>query len=64
MVMQDSTSRRAASSRSRLRFRASTRSLAFRVSHQRPEWSPPTKDGDDAGDTPLPRGGKKGGKRR
>jgi hypothetical protein len=62
MVMQDSTSRRAASSRSRLRFRASTRALAFKVSHQRPEWSPPSKDGD--GDEPTPRAGKKPGKRR
>jgi hypothetical protein len=60
-VMQDLTSRRAASSRSRLRFRASTRSLAFKVSHQRPgEWSPPAKEAD--GDDHEPRGkkGKRG----
>jgi hypothetical protein len=63
MVMQDLTSRRAASSRSRLRFRASTRSLAFRVSHQRPgEWTPPAKEGD--GDDLEPRASKKGGKRK
>jgi hypothetical protein len=61
-VMQDLTSRRASSSRSRLRFRASTRSLALKVSHQRPgEWTPPVKDVDH--DEPE-RGGKSGKRRR
>jgi hypothetical protein len=33
----------------RIKLRASTRKtpLRLRVSHQRPEWSPPAKDGDE-----------------
>jgi hypothetical protein len=52
MVMPDLTAlaaRRSTPTRSRIRLRASGhRSLAFRVSHQRPAaWSPPAKDDDD-----------------
>jgi hypothetical protein len=59
--MQDLRSGKA--SRSRFRFRASTRSLSLKVSHQRPtEWAPSSKEGDDdAGDA---RAGKKAVKRR
>ncbi len=62
-AMPDLTSRKASASRSRLRFRSSTRTLSFKVSHQRPaEWAPSSKEGDD--DPGDGRAGKKSGKRR
>ena len=61
MVMPDLSRR--TSTRSRFRLKASgNKTLAFRVSHQRPTaWNPPAKDDDD--DLRAPDPGKRGKRR-
>jgi hypothetical protein len=55
MAMENS--RRNTPSRSRFRLRASgSRTIAFRVSHSRPTWAPPSKEEDEAVLQPVKKG--------